>query len=167
VEDAGLRVVAVGYDGSPSSAEALHVATKLAVPNRATLRVYTVVPKSVHALGTSPAGDAKLHGVPVDPDRYRAMLYDAVAELPAETRALPVFMRAAPAAALIEAAEAGVDLMVLGSRSGGPLRRALQGSVSDAVMREAGCPVLISPIGVTAPGPVSNRKARMEVPDER
>jgi nucleotide-binding universal stress UspA family protein len=167
-DDVGIRVVGVGYDGLPSSLEALRAAAELAVANGAALRVYTVVPKSVHALGSGPGGEAKLHGVPVDPDEYRGMLHEAIAELPPEARALPVFLRGTPALALIEAAEAGVDLMVLGSRSGGPVRRALHGSISDAVMRGAGCPVLISPGGVTAPArswPSASNE--MEVPDGR
>lgn len=42
-------------------------------------------------------------------------------------------------------------MLVLGSRRGGPVRRAMHGSVSGAVIQEAHCPVLISPAGVKAP----------------
>jgi nucleotide-binding universal stress UspA family protein len=38
-----------------------------------------------------------------------------------------------------------LDLLVLGSRAYGPVRYALLGSVSAAVMREADCPVLVTP----------------------
>jgi nucleotide-binding universal stress UspA family protein len=41
------------------------------------------------------------------------------------------------------AEEIGVGLIVLGSRGHGRLRRALMGSVSDAVVRHAHCPVTI------------------------
>jgi nucleotide-binding universal stress UspA family protein len=74
-----------------------------------------------------------------------------VAALPAEARALPVFIRGFPDQELIKAAEYGVDLLVLGSRAGGPVRRLLHHSVSSTVMREASCPVLISPSNVAAP----------------
>lgn len=40
-----------------------------------------------------------------------------------------------------------LDLLVLGSRAYGPVRHALLGSVSAAVMREAHCPVLVMPRG--------------------
>lgn len=43
-----------------------------------------------------------------------------------------------------------VDLLVLGSRSYGPLERVLLGSVSRAVVNNAHCPVLVVPRGVTA-----------------
>ena len=37
----------------------------------------------------------------------------------------------------------GVGLIVMGSRGRGGMRRALMGSVSDAVVRHAHCPVLV------------------------
>ena len=41
------------------------------------------------------------------------------------------------------AEEIGAGLIVLGSRGHGRIRRALMGSVSDAVVRHAHCPVLV------------------------
>ena len=41
------------------------------------------------------------------------------------------------------AAEAAIDLIVLGSHGRGPVGRAFLGSVADRVLREARCPVLI------------------------
>lgn len=150
-EDVGMRVVGVGYDASDAAKEALATATQLAIHNGAALRVYTVAPKHVlPAEGNVPAS--------VDPqaqiERYRAALHESVSTLPAEARALPVFLRGDPAEELIKASRTGVDLLVLGSRSGGPLRRMLHQSVTSAVMSRIACPLLISPTGVTAPQPV-------------
>ena len=50
-----------------------------------------------------------------------------------------------PAAAILDGAGDGVDLLVLGSRACGPVRRALVGSVSSPVVRHAPCPVLVTP----------------------
>lgn len=50
-----------------------------------------------------------------------------------------------PASAILELARANVDLRLLGSRTYGPMRRALVGSVSSAVVRHAPCPVLVMP----------------------
>lgn len=48
--------------------------------------------------------------------------------------------------ALVLAQEGGeLDLLVLGSRSYGPVRRALVGGVSAEVMRSAPCPVMVIP----------------------
>lgn len=148
-EDAGMRVVGVGFDGSPAAQQALDIAAELAVSNGAALRVYAVARKYAHP----PAADASGHvaSVPTEAEALREQLHEAVAYLPAETRALPVFLRGIPATELTAAAELGVDILVLGSRSGGPVRRALHGSVSNAVLQKATCPVLISPIGVKAP----------------
>jgi nucleotide-binding universal stress UspA family protein len=48
-------------------------------------------------------------------------------------------------------ASAGLDLLVLGSRGHGPLRRLLLGSVSAHVVRHAACPLLLLPQGAEAP----------------
>jgi len=49
-----------------------------------------------------------------------------------------------PDAEIVALAEdLGVGLIVMGSRGLGGIRRALMGSVSDAVVRHAHCPVLV------------------------
>lgn len=148
LDDIGMRVVGVGYDGSYAADEALKIAAELAIPNGAALRVYTVARKyakvpSADASGISP-------GMPTEAEALRQALHDAVASLPPEARALPVFMRGFAATELIEAVKLGVDLLVLGSRTGGPIRRTFHHSVSNAILTEANCPVLISPSGVAA-----------------
>jgi nucleotide-binding universal stress UspA family protein len=148
-EDAGMRVVGVGFDGSRAAHRALDIAGELAVANGAALRVYAVARK--YAPPPAAVTSGHVPGVPTEAEALREQLHEAVAHLPAETRALPIFLRGIPATELIAAAELGVDMLVLGSRSGGPVRRALHGSVSSAVLQEATCPVLISPIGVKAP----------------
>ena len=78
-------------------------------------------------------------------DDFQMQLNGAVAELPQDLRAHPVFERGDPAEKLLESAEMGVDLLVLGSRGFGPVMRLLIGSVSSRVIREAPCPVLVVP----------------------
>jgi nucleotide-binding universal stress UspA family protein len=148
-EDVGMRVIGVGYDGSSAAEEALKTAVELAVPNGAALRVYAVARKFAHVPGGD--GDSRGPGVPTEAEILRETLHKAVAALPAEVRALPVFIRGFPDQELIKAAEYGVDLMVLGSRAGGPVRRLLHHSVTSTVMQYAKCPVLISPASVKAP----------------
>lgn len=150
-DDLGLRVIGVGFDASPASREALQIAAALALENGAALRVYAVARKYPHVPGAD--GDARGPGVPSEAEALRLQLHQAVAELPPQTRALPVFRRGFPADELIEAVSVGVDLLILGSRSGGPVRRLLHTSISSIVMRDAGCPVLISPSGVKMPSP--------------
>ncbi|HEY7255729.1 MAG TPA: universal stress protein [Solirubrobacterales bacterium] len=152
LDDIGMRVIGVGYDGTPASAVALRSAAELAVVNGAAMRVYTVARKYAHGPG-SDADAALSPGMPTEAEVLRQMLHEAVGTVPSEARALPVFLRGFPAEELIKACDAGVDLLVLGSRGGGPVRRKLHHSVTSLVMQAAKCPVLISPRGVSAPKP--------------
>ena len=53
-----------------------------------------------------------------------------------------------------------IDLLFVGSRGYGPLRRALLGNVSGAVVREAGCPVVVTPLRTAiAPRHAANAEA--------
>jgi nucleotide-binding universal stress UspA family protein len=136
-----LRVAAVGFDGMAESYAALDEAAKLAAKFGGSLRVIGVA-TPVPAMGAAAA--AAQAGPEAGPD-FQTQLNNAVAELPPELRALPVFERGDPVEKLLEAAEVGVDLLVLGSRGFGPVMRLLIGSVSSRVIREAPCPVLVVP----------------------
>jgi nucleotide-binding universal stress UspA family protein len=150
-KDAGMRVIGVGYDGSPAAHRALDVAVELAIPNGAALRVYAVAARIAHG-----ALESQAPGVPARAEELREQLHDAVAELPPEVRALPEFIWGSPAAELVAAAGIGVDLMVLGARGGGPVSRALGSSVSSAVLAQSSCPVLITPLHVEAPAALAH-----------
>ena len=104
------------------------------------LRVIAVA-TPVPGMGAAAAAQA---GAEAGPD-FQTQLNEAVAELPAEMRALLVFERGDPVEKLLEAADMGVDLLVLGSRGFGPVMRLLIGSVSSRVIRDAPCPVLVVP----------------------
>jgi nucleotide-binding universal stress UspA family protein len=135
-----LRVAAVGFNGMAESFAALDEAAKLASKFGGSLRVIGVA-TPVPAAGTAAAAQA---GGEAGPD-FQTQLNDAVAELPAELRALAVYERGDPVEKLLESAEIGIDLLVLGSRGFGPVMRLLVGSVSSRVIREAPCPVLVVP----------------------
>ena len=144
-EDVGMRVLGVGFDGSRASRAALAAASELALAGGATLRVYAVARKLPQVRAAEASGHVPVG--PTEAEALRSALQEAVAALPRETRALPVFLRGFPARELIDAVANGVDMLLLGSRPGGPIRRALQGSVTNAVLEEARCPVLICPAG--------------------
>lgn len=148
-EDAGLRVLGVGFDGSRAAHAALATAADLALAGGAAMRVYTVA-RRVPQL--HPEASSAPPTTPTEAEALRQALQQAVAALPREARALPVFLRGDPATELIDAVANGVDLLVLGSRPGGPIRRALQGSVTNAVLDAVHCPVLIVPTAVADAG---------------
>ena len=135
-----LRVAAVGFDGTAESHAALQEAANLAAKFGGSLRVIGVATPTP-PIGAAAAAQA---GADAGPD-FQTQLNAAVAALAPELRALPVFERGDPVQKLLEDAEIGVDLLVLGSRGFGPVMRLLIGSVSSRVIREAPCPVLVVP----------------------
>jgi nucleotide-binding universal stress UspA family protein len=141
--DVGLRVLGVGFDGSAAARLALETATELAIAGGAALRVYAVARRVPQVHAAQASGHAVVS--PTEAEALRGALQKAVAELPAAVRALPVFLRGDPAGELVEAVANGVDMLLLGARAGGPIRRALHGSVTESVLLRAHCPVLITP----------------------
>ena len=135
-----LRVLAVGYDGMAESQAALDEAAVLSGKFGGSMKVIGVA-TPVPPMGAAAAAQA---GAEAGPD-FQSRLYEAVGELPSELRALPVLEHGDPVHKLLEAAEVGVDLLVLGSRGFGPVMRLLIGSVSSKVIRAAACPVLVVP----------------------
>ena len=133
-----LRVIEVGFDGSAESYGALACAVALALAAGATLRIF-----AVFEAGSDVQGPLAIHARSELDDRLRA----AVDEIPDELRPLSRLVDGDAVRVLVSEAEVGVDLLVLGSRSYGPLAAALLGGVSSRVLRGAPCPVLVLPRG--------------------
>ena len=79
--------------------------------------------------------------------RAQAGLGRSVQALPEDSNAHAKLLFNDPATALI-ARSRDLDLLVVGSRAKGPLGAIWSGSVSNRVMREAACPVIVVPRGV-------------------
>ena len=142
----GVRVIAVAFDDSPESHEALALAKELGLRCGATLWVIAVGHPGRN-LTASAATTAPVPAV-VSTFDLQERLHEVLAELPASLRALPVYERGNPAPTILERVDVGVDLLVMGSRGYGPLRSVLLGSVSAEVVGAASCPVLVAPRGV-------------------
>ncbi|HSI80985.1 MAG TPA: universal stress protein [Solirubrobacterales bacterium] len=139
-----LLRIAVAVNGSEEAWPALAAAAGLAGRLHAGLAVLAVVePIRLSHGGQYPA---------IDPATYRdaserelgRVLERAVELVPDEIPAERRLLEGDPAEVLSEAA-ADFDLLVVGSRAFGPIRRALLGSVSAQLMRAAPCPVLLLP----------------------
>jgi nucleotide-binding universal stress UspA family protein len=72
------------------------------------------------------------------------VLEQALARVPEALGAKRRMLEGDPADAVAGATQ-DVDLLLVGSRAYGPLRRALLGSVSARLMRSSPCPVLVLP----------------------
>jgi nucleotide-binding universal stress UspA family protein len=80
-------------------------------------------------------------------DYFRDQLVQALETVPAELRPSGQLLHGKAAAALAEEARNGVDLLCVGSRSHGPLRRVLLGSVSHELAGLVSRPMLVVPRG--------------------
>jgi len=142
--DVGLRVIAAAVDGSSEAEEALDAAIEVGGAADATLRLLTVVASPASAFGWG-------YGVYDIQDQlresFREVLDKAVARVPTELRPSMDLLDGDPAAALIEECGKGVDLLCMGSRGYGPMRRLLLGSVSGQLVKGAPCAVLAVPRG--------------------
>ena len=145
-----VRTILVPVDGSPGGALALGAARELASLTRAQLRLLQVVVPAPMYLSASFA----VHGpIYIDP----AWDVDAEAGARAYVNALTTRLsrggnvaegevlmgRSVPDAIVRNATEHQADLIVMSTEAHTGVARAVFGSVTDAVVRTAGCPVLV------------------------
>ena len=140
-EHAGLGLIGVGYDGSDESRIAVARAAELARAFGATLRVITIAPYIGRDAESAPAEELR----PTWAETVKQGADAVPDEVPTE-RVLRLGREATELA--LQGVE--LDLLVVGSRGYGPLRRTLVGSVSGELVRTAPCPVLVVPRGADA-----------------
>lgn len=139
--DAGWqpRRIAVGYDGSEDAAHAVATARRIARAVGGTLQLVTVVE-------SAPGGSERSNDRP-DWHAHEAELVEAaeqaLADVAAEGEQTDV--RVGDAVEQLRMLSFGTDLLVLGSRGYGPVRRVLEGATAHRVVREADCPVVVVP----------------------
>lgn len=117
-----VATIGVGFDGAAESRHALAVARDVAQATGAQIVLLTAVGRSDDAAAA------------------REQMTEAGGGLPVEV------LEGKAADALLARAEE-LDLLVLGSRGRGPVRRLLLGSTSERVVRDAGSAVLVVPRG--------------------
>lgn len=133
--------VAVAFDGSESSHDALRWAVGVASRRDLTLRVISVWEGSDFPGAQLFADDVVEPGDRVL-EALRAAVVAAVPDLPAEVEYVPVKAAHQVATRLLEAAE-GASLIVVGSRGRGGFRGLLLGSVSQRCLESATVPVAV------------------------
>lgn len=141
-----LRTILVATDGSPSANGAARVAARVAQEAGAALHVAHIWQLTQASVGLMADAASWQYTFDLDEQVAREILAGAVADLAA--LGVPVadqhLRRGRPAdeiAAL--AAEIGADLIVVGSRGLGPIKRLLIGSTAEAVVHSAHRPALV------------------------
>lgn len=144
-----LLRIGVGIDGSAESGAALDLAVDLAQRTAASL-VLMAVASDVYAGTANPVAAAayadmheeliagRIRSAREELDRARERC--AAADVPAYAD-----VRLGDPARELAALSNDCDLLVLGSRRWGPVRRLALGSTADRVIRDTACPVLVPP----------------------
>ena len=140
-EVAELTRLVVGFNGSKESQLALGDAVELAEATGADLRLVAVAQQPHLPPGALNGYQELKEAIE---DNMREQLARAQAAIPEHVRTEASLISGDPARKLAEAARGG-SLLMLGSRSYGPVRRVLLGSVSSDLARGVPCPLLVRP----------------------
>ena len=146
-----IRRIGVAYDGSPEADAALRAAESLALELPAALTVYCVVEPTSPSAGMIAAGTGAEWRSKAATERAQHLLQGVVDDAPQGLKPEWLLLHGVPAAEIAGRAYGVVDLLFVGSRGYGPLRRTLLGNVSGALVREAGCPVVVAPRSAIEP----------------
>jgi nucleotide-binding universal stress UspA family protein len=122
-----LMTIGVGYDASPESERALHLAVGIADSAGAEVEIISIL--------ASPIGPGE------QPD---ALVADAARGIGGRARTWTA--EGVPDVELARRS-ARLDLLVVGSRGYGPLRRLMLGSTTVQLVRSSSCPVIVLPRG--------------------
>jgi nucleotide-binding universal stress UspA family protein len=144
-----LSTVVLGYDGLPESELAIGPACELARATGATVEVVAVVEPPAIVVGKGGGATSGWHELrdAVEEEMGRR-LESARAQMPDDVTVELKLIEGKPADVLAERAHEPGAVIFVGSRSYGPLRRVLLGSVARALVGRAPAPVIVHPRGV-------------------
>ncbi|MDT7574088.1 MAG: hypothetical protein QOH17_421, partial [Pseudonocardiales bacterium] len=133
-----IATVGVGYDGSVESKDALAFARDLAAQHHASLRALRVV--------TIPSSPYVGYAGVALPDLIETMMAQATDDL-SELDGVEGEARIGAVGDELSAFAETVDVLVIGSRGYGALRRLMLGSTAHYLTGHARCPVVVLPRG--------------------
>jgi nucleotide-binding universal stress UspA family protein len=139
----GIRHIGVAYDGQDESALALDAAIDLAGQSNGDLRLITVNHTAAQ-VGAGRGGMSPGSWVSALREYFEERLAEGLEHIPAGVESSTVIRDGDPAEELAEEGKE-LDLLVIGSRGYGPIRRVLLGGVAHQVMKSATCPVMVMP----------------------
>jgi len=147
-----IATIGVGYDGSPESERALQAAREIAARNRSLIRALHVV--------MLPAYTFAGIGPPAVGESVDAMLEDASREIESLPGVQGRAVYGLPGEELAAFGEE-VDLLVVGSRNYGPVKRLMLGSTSNHLQRHALCSLLVLPRSAASSAAVEHTGAQV------
>jgi nucleotide-binding universal stress UspA family protein len=142
-----LLRVGVAFDGSPESWTALESAIGLARRLAGPLTVIGAIEPPNYGYGEALSVLTAEEFHTRHQEECERTMALGLARVPDQIEVESILIKG-EAADVIAAASEDLDLLVIGSRGYGPLRRTVLGSVAGAVIRRAACPVLALPRGV-------------------
>ncbi len=137
-----MQTIVVGVDGSTHGEAALDFAAEEAALRGAHLRVVCAweFPMVVAPMGVYPA--ESFEGLRDDVEAVVQASMARVAEVQPQVECEGVTIEGQPAAVLLKEAQ-DADMIVVGSRGRGSVASLLLGSVSQEVVHQASCPVVV------------------------
>jgi nucleotide-binding universal stress UspA family protein len=140
-----FKHIGVAFDGSRESTAALEAACKLALDTKAKLSTYTV--ESLAYIPSMPGAELA-YAAKDDLAHERAKETVGLAQklIPKELESKTWILKGDPQHSIIEkATESKIDLLMVGSRAYGAVKRAFLGSVSTGLLRHTPFPIVILP----------------------
>jgi nucleotide-binding universal stress UspA family protein len=152
--------IGVGFDGGPEAGQAFALALGLARESGASIHVRSVVATPIpYADFTAYDDDWTERALAAARTDLAELLADVDVDVTSDTK---VGLAVDELAAL----STEVDILVLGSRAWGPVRRIVLGSTAARLSHEANCPLLVLPRGAATgqPGEAEPAASHMTVP---
>lgn len=139
-----IKEIGVAFDGSNESREAQDAAVALAQETGARIRLIAVAGVEASAFGWG-------YGVIDLEDEMREVygerLSEAAARVPKEIGVETEVLTRGSVTDMLKQAAEHVDLLFVGSRGYGPVRRVLLGSISATLVKHCPCPLIVVPRG--------------------
>jgi nucleotide-binding universal stress UspA family protein len=152
-----LGRIGVGFEGTQESHQALAVAVALAKSARVQLELLCAVTAPIPLFAEAAYADAGIV-------EYRLAAEELISRTLAEldVDAVGEAVVGSPVETLVELSHR-VDLLVIGSRGWGPVRRVLLGSTAASVIGAAACPVLVLPRGAATGQPGEQEPTTVDI----
>jgi nucleotide-binding universal stress UspA family protein len=163
-DDRHLLRIGVAFDGSPEAWGALEAAIGVTERTHGRLTVVTVADFPSYGLGSAWSVFSAGELADAEHKNKQRILDLALGRVPAE---LPVEGRlfTGPAGSLLAETSGELDLLIMGSRSYGPIGRTFLGGTATHLIHSAQCSVMVLPRGVSSdPFELGNRASRMTEP---